>query len=134
MVPKYVVPRCITHKALAGVGLKTNKIHNETCASSFDCDHLKAHDTEKCYYNGHVFKSPSELGRDQLPHCVQYASCQLGNFFSGHFDCTLPHFTSEDFQNNCILYQDHDFCCQRKICDKEEVAKLSECYMDGNRH
>lgn len=102
---------------------------NESCPTSFNCDHLKDVDFSTCNYRGKVYSDFQGPDRDQLPACVPYAMCTNGTFFAGHYDCG---YLFESTEERCVDVRDG--CCPKKFCGEAEIAKLTVCYADGKAY
>lgn len=78
---------------------------------SFDCSHLDARDSSKCYYQGKVLNDRENIERETLGSaCIGAASCtSSGTFIHAHIDCA--EFFGPPLQEGCIRQYSRDHCC-----------------------
>lgn len=121
--------KCKTPVHYKEIGCSPITKPGDECPSSYNCDHLKEFaDSNQCHYRGKVYSDGEGPEDPNVPPCVPYAHCFQGYFMAGHIDCG-PLFRKPD--EECIDVKNG--CCRRTICGKEEIDKISVCYLEGEK-
>lgn len=118
--------KCITPTHYKEIGCTPIKTANESCPSSYNCDHLKDLADDKCHFRGKQLDD--HQSPEALPPCVPYAFCTNGYFQPGHVDCGHTFRHAEE-----VCEDVKEGCCRHTVCG-EELKKLHVCHADGNAH
>lgn len=129
------ITKCSVPKHYRELGCKpifADGDEEKCCPVKYDCEELMKQDATKCHFRGKTYEQGDSMD-EQAANCRAACRCRDGDFTCAHVEC--PELVFNRPEPHCVIQNSRSKCCSEKIiCEKEEIEKLQECYLDGKQY